>query len=263
MLQRASYGWLTPSRLFILLIAQLLAALTITTSSHAQSNSFRDDFDSFDLSFWYVSDGWNNGEWQNCTWSKQQIGLEDGNVTLTFSKKPYGQRDYSCGAIQTRERFGYGTYEARFKTDTASGINAAFFTYIGPAHGAPHDEIDFEVLTKDTSKVSLNTYVSGKPKNGSVAPVPTKTTEYNTYAFVWLEDSIRWYVNGKLVHSATGETPRPTNSQKIYFSHWGSDTFVDWMGPFSDPGRPLTMSLDWVAYTAPGEPCQFPTSVAC
>ncbi|MEP0521608.1 MAG: family 16 glycosylhydrolase [Hyphomicrobiales bacterium] len=229
----------------------------------AQTTSFRDDFDRFDLGFWYVSDGWNNGAWQNCTWSRQQIGLQDGNVTLTFSKKPYGQRDYSCGAIQTRKRFGYGTYEARFKTDVGSGINAAFFTYIGPAHGAPHDEIDFEVLTKDTSKVSLNTYVSGKAKNGSVAPVPMATTEYNTYAFVWLEDSIRWYVNGNLVHTAQGDIPRPINPQKIYFSHWGSDTFVDWMGPFSDPGRPLTMSLDWVAYTAPGEPCQFPTSVAC
>ena len=31
--------------------------------------SFVDDFKSFDRSRWYVSDGWNNGSHQNCTWS--------------------------------------------------------------------------------------------------------------------------------------------------------------------------------------------------
>lgn len=248
--------------IILAVLISLLAFLDIM-AAHAENTSFLDKFDRFDQSFWYVSDGWNNGDWQNCTWSKQQIGLANGNLTLTFSKKPYGKRDYSCGAIQTRNRYGYGTYEARFKTDTGSGINAAFFTYIGPAHGAPHDEIDFEVLAKDTSKVSLNTYVSGKPESGSVANVGPNTTEYNTYAFDWREDGVRWFVNGELVHSTQGGTPLPSNPQKIYFSHWGSDTFVGWMGRFTDPGRPLIMSLDWVAYTAPGTACQFPQSIVC
>jgi endo-1,3-1,4-beta-glycanase ExoK len=188
--------------------------------------------------------------------------VSDGIVTLGFEKRPSNNREYSCSEIQTVERFGYGTYEARMKTGTGSGLNAAFFTYIGPQQGQPHDEIDFEVLTKDTSRVSLNTYVTGEPRHGSAIEVPGGTTAFNHYAFVWEEGRLRWFVNGSQVHEATG-SDLPVHPQKIFFSLWGSDTFTDWMGPFSDPGQKVTMEVDWVAYTAPGQPCQFPESVAC
>ena len=118
--------------------------------------SFVDDFKSFDRSRWYVSDGWSNGNHQNCTWSKSLVKLSDGMLTLGFEKRKLKDREFACAEIQTKQRFGYGTYEARMKTDTGSGLNAAFFSYIGPADKQPWYEIDFEVLTKDTSKVQVN-----------------------------------------------------------------------------------------------------------
>lgn len=254
-----------PSR--VLRPAVLLALALCTASASAapkQGGSFRDDFDTFDRQRWYVSDGWANGEWQNCVWSKRQLALADGMLTLSFEKRQTKNREYACAEVQTHGRFGYGTYEARMKTDTGSGINAAFFTYIGPADGQPHDEIDFEVLTKDTSKVSVNTYVGGKPRNGSKVEVEGGTdADFNDYAFVWEEERLRWFVNGELVHEAKSPAELPTHPQKIFFSLWGSDTLGDWMGKFSDPGRKLTMQVDWIAYTAPGDECQFPESVAC
>lgn len=231
------------------------------SAQDGESRSFVENFDTFDRSRWYVSDGWANAEWQNCTWSKQQLRLKDGVLTLAFEKRPYKEREYSCAEIQTHQRFDYGIYEARFRTDEGSGLNAAFFTYIGPVHKQPHDEVDFEVLTRDTSQVSLNTFVDGSPKNGAVVPVEGGTRQFNDYAFVWEEDRIRWYVNGQLVHTATDDLP--SHPQKIYLSLWGSDTFVDWMGAFEDPGRQVTMEIDRVAFTELGEPCQFDGSVAC
>lgn len=110
----------------------------------------------------------------------------------------------ACGEIQTKQRFGYGTYEARLKTDTGSGLNAAFFTYIGPSDKQPWDEIDFEILTKDTSKVQVNAYIDGKGKNEKLVEVPGGTDKaFNDYAFVWEKDSLRWYVNGQLVNTIT------------------------------------------------------------
>lgn len=239
------------------------AAQTEKTAS-TTGQSFRDDFDNFDRSRWYVADGWANGEHQNCVWSSKELDLADGILTLSFQKREMQNRDYACAEIQTHQRFGYGTYEARFKTDTGPGINAAFFTYIGPTNGAPHDEIDFEVLTRDTSGVDVNTYVTGKPRNGSRVDVSGGTdTDFNDYAFVWEKDRLRWYVNGELMHEATEPAELPSNPQKIFFSLWGSDTLNDWMGTFEDPGRKLTMEVDWVAYTAPGDDCQFPESVVC
>ena len=32
--------------------------------------SFRDDFDVLDHGRWTLSDGWSNGDWMNCTWSR-------------------------------------------------------------------------------------------------------------------------------------------------------------------------------------------------
>ncbi|MBZ9809521.1 family 16 glycosylhydrolase [Mesorhizobium sp. BR1-1-9] len=226
--------------------------------------SFVDDFTSFNRQRWYVSDGWTNGGHQNCTWAKGQVSLADGVLSLGFEKQKTKDRDYACGEIQTKQRFGYGTYEARMKTDTGAGLNAAFFSYIGPSDKQPWDEIDFEILTKDTSKVQVNAYIAGKGKNEKLVDVPGGTEKaFNDYAFVWQKDSLRWYVNGQLVNTITDPAKLPSHAQKIFFSLWGSDTMTGWLGAFADPGRRLSLQIERVAFTAQGEPCQFPESLAC
>jgi endo-1,3-1,4-beta-glycanase ExoK len=250
-------------------IMVMRAAAVVLLSGHgglaagAQGTSFFDGFDKLDPARWLVSDGWTNGDHQNCFWSGRAVTTGAGMVTLAFLPTDTPDRPFVCGEIQTHAVFGHGTFEARFRTDDASGINAAFFTYIGPVHEKPHDEIDFEVLTRDTSAVSLNTYVDGKPMHGKTAPLPAPADgAFHTYSFVWEPARLRWFIDGVLVHEATGDD-LPSNPQKIYFSHWGSDTLTDWMGPFADPGRALKMDVDWVAYTAPGEGCSFDGSVLC
>lgn len=226
--------------------------------------SFVDNFSNFDRSRWFVSDGWNNGAHQNCTWSKDLVRLSDGVLSLGFEKRTLKDRQFACAEIQTKQRYGYGVYEARMKTGTGSGLNAAFFTYIGPSDKKPWDEIDFEVLTKDPSKVQVNSYIQGKPKNGKLVDVEGGADKgFNDYGFVWEKDRLRWYVNGKLVNEVTNPAELPTNSQKIFFSLWGSDKLTNWMGAFADPGNKVTMQVKRVAFTALGQPCQFPESLAC
>jgi endo-1,3-1,4-beta-glycanase ExoK len=228
------------------------------------SRSFVDNFDRFDTKRWYVSDGWSNGKHQNCVWSKNLLNLKDGVLTLGFRKQKIKDREYACAEIQTHEPFGYGTYEARIKTGKGSGLNAAFFTYIGPHHKKPHDEIDFEVLLKDPSKVQLNVYANGKGGNEKLVPVAGGTDKgFNDYAFVWKEDRVDWYVNGELVYTVSDPAKLPTNDQRILFSVWGSDNMTDWLGGFADPGESAFLEIDRVAFTALGAPCQFEGSVAC
>jgi len=226
--------------------------------------SFVDNFSNFDRSRWFVSDGWTNGAHQNCTWSKDLVRLSDGVLSLGFEKRKLKDREFACAEIQTKQRYGYGVYEARMKTGTGSGLNAAFFSYIGPQDKQPWDEIDFEVLTKDPSKVQVNSYIQGKPKNGKLVDVEGGADKgFNDYGFVWEKDRLRWYVNGKLVHEVTNPDELPTHSQKIFFSLWGSDKLTNWMGAFTDPGSKVTMEVKRVAFTALGQPCQFPESLAC
>ncbi|WP_421917528.1 family 16 glycosylhydrolase [Mesorhizobium sp.] len=246
-------------------LASLVGAPAISRAEDMPTApSFVDNFTTLDQSRWYVSDGWTNGSHQNCTWSKDLVRLSDGVLTLGFEKRKVKDRDFACAEIQTKQRFGYGTYEARMKTDTGHGLNAAFFSYIGPSDKQPWDEIDFEVLTKDTSKVQVNAYIAGKGKNEKLVDVAGGTENaFNDYAFVWEKDRLRWYLNGQLVNTITDPAKLPSHAQKIFFSLWGSDTLTGWMGAFSDPGRTVTLQVKRVAFTALGQPCQFPESVAC
>lgn len=231
----------------------------------AGGKSFVENFDRLDKKRWYVSDGWSNGDHQNCTWSKEQVKIVDGRLRLGFAKQQLKDRAYVCGEVQTHKRFGHGTYEIRMKAAAGSGLNTGFFTYIGPVHKQPHDEIDFEVLGKDPSKVQVNQYVDGKNVGEQkLVEVPGGADQgFNDYAFVWEKDRIRWYVNGELVAEATDPAKLPSHASKIYVSLWGSDTLKSWMGTFTDPEGPVAAEIDRVAFTAAGEACQFPESIVC
>ena len=118
--------------------------------------------------------------------------VADGTLRLGFLKQKAKDRDHVCGEVQTNQRFGYGIYEARMKAAAGAGLNTGFFTYIGPVHKQPHDEIDFEVLGKDASKVQINQFVDGKNVGDQkLVDVPGGADQgFNDYAFVWEKDRI-------------------------------------------------------------------------
>ncbi|HTM76028.1 MAG TPA: family 16 glycosylhydrolase [Devosia sp.] len=254
------------SRRAALLLAGLLL---LPAAALAQDVSFHDDFDSLDTSRWYVSDGWANGAHQNCVWSTSQVTAANGMLEVAFAPVAKQDRQYSCGEIQTKQAYGYGTYEARLKTPAGSGLNAAFFTFIGPQQNKPHDEIDFEILLKDTSIVETTTFVNGKSGDGKVGSGQKHTLPYPSdsdfidFAMTWEPDQIRYYINGELVRTMTDNATIPSNPQRIFFSLWGTDTLTDWMGAMAPLTAPVAMQVDWVAFTAQGEPCAFPKSVLC
>lgn len=253
----------TPRALALALLTALSAGGPLAAQDGATGTSFVEEFDRLDKSFWYVSDGWSNGPHQNCTWSGKQVAVREGRLELSFDAAPAGDRKFACGEVQTRKRYGYGTYEVRMKAATGSGLNSAFFTYIGPTDKKPHDEIDFEVLGKNTGQVQVNQYVAGKGGNEKLVAVPSGADQdFNDYAFVWEKERLRYYVNGELVHEVTDPEKLPNNAQKIFLSLWGTDTLSDWMGRFSFEG-PTRVEVDRVAFTAEGEDCQFAGSVAC
>jgi hypothetical protein len=133
-----------------------------------------------------------------------------------------GEPIYQCAEIQSRAFYDYGTFEVRMRAARASGTNSAFFTYVGSTHGRPHDEIDFEVIGRNTREVQVNTFVSGKDGHGQTVPNGTDAAdEFVDYAFEWTPDRIRWFVNGKLTREISGQGENvPTHAAKIYLSLW-------------------------------------------
>lgn len=241
----------------------VLVLVTFAATPVIAQDAFFDDLTRLDPARWYVSDGWTNGAHQACTWSRRALAIRDGTLVLSLRATGDAAKPTVCGEVQTRGRYRYGTFEARLRTDRASGANAAFFTYIGEVHNKPHDEIDVEILTRDPGVATFNTFVSGRMANGGSAPLAVPADEaFHTYSITWEPDRIRWFVDGVPVHETWGD-PLPSNAQKIYLSHWNTRTLTDWMGRFDDPGRDLEMTVDWVAWTSLGAACLFPQSVLC
>jgi len=258
---------LPPIRALQLAVACL--CLCAASPAMAQQASFFDDFDSLDSQRWYVADGWATGTYQNCTWAAGQVRAENGLLRVGFAPTPYKDRAYRCGALQTKKAIGYGTFEARLKTPSGSGLNAAFFSYIGPTQGQPHDEIDFEILLRNTSEVQTTTWVNGTSGDGEIGsgqthalPYPSDS-DFTNYAVTWTPERIDYFINGELVRTIDEGFRIPTHPQRIFFSLWGSETMTDWMGAFAPVTAPIQMQVDWVGFTALGETCQFPQSVLC
>ena len=204
-----------------------------------------------DKNRWYIPHGWTNGEHQSCEWRESALSARDGKLLFTLSSKGGKLRPIGCPAIQYKERTGYGRYEARMRTAAGSGLNTAFFTYIGPPLGvAAHDEIDFEFLGKEPEVVEITHWANGQKNPGIKIPLGYDASkEFHNYTFDWRPDSISWYVDDKLVYKTPKGSKIPNNPGYIYFSLWSGSKIEDaWMGPFVYQ-KPVTAEVMWVKFT--------------
>ncbi|MCU4654386.1 family 16 glycosylhydrolase [Roseibacterium sp. SDUM158016] len=241
-----------------------LAALFALSCPAAAGEAFFEDFARLDEGRWMVSDGWTNGDWMNCGWSREAVAVADGILTLRIEQSHDTAGAILCGEIQSLGQFGHGTYEVRMRSPAGSGLNAAFFTYIGPVHGRAHHEVDVEILLRDPSRATFNTFVEGRELNGGRAALAGPGDEgFHTYAFTWTPEGITWFVDGVAAHRTAPGTALPEAPQKIYASLWSSDSFPDWMGPFDASALPAVLDIDWIAFTPLGQSCAFPASILC
>jgi endo-1,3-1,4-beta-glycanase ExoK len=230
-------------------------------------HSFVERFSPMQPERWVASNGWTNGDHQGCVFAARNVRQLGNMVELALDNS--GQiRPFACAELQSRAAYHYGTYEVRLRSAAGPGLVTAFFTYTGPIHGSPHDEIDFEFLGKNPRSVQINYFVDGKPQLGRhIALEGDASSDFADYAFEWLENSLRWFVNGRMVHEArrVPNQPFPTHPGHIIISLWNGEgpDMKGWLDEFRYPGAPLKATYEYVSFTAAGESCQFPQSIVC
>ena len=171
-------------------------------------------------------------------------------MTLTIDKDHSGKYNYSGAEYRTHEHYGYGYYETSMQAIKNDGVVSSFFTYTGESENNPWDEIDIEILGKDTTKVQLNYYTNGVGNHEYMYDLGFDASQgFHTYGFDWQPDHITWYVDGKAVYTAYSNIP--STPGRIMMNTWPGITVDEWLKPFNG-NTPLTAYYQWATYDEKG-----------
>ncbi len=204
------------------------------------------DFRNGESSLFFASDGWTNGSCFDCGWYAENTNIADGYLSLTIDQDKTGNYHYSGAEYRTADHYGYGYYETSMQAIKNDGVVSSFFTYTGESEDNPWDEIDIEILGKDTTKVQLNYYTDGVGNHEFMYDLGFDASEgFHTYGFDWQPDSITWYVDGKEVYQATDNIP--STPGRIMMNTWPGIGVDEWLNPFNG-NTPLTARYQWVTY---------------
>lgn len=212
-------------------------------------DAFIDRFETIDETRWRVSHGWSNGEWTANDWRREQFRLTPGALEVTLARRRGGEKRFSSGELQSDMPFHYGYFEIRMRTPRGSGVVSGFFTYTRPGAAATWDEIDIEILGRNTRSVQFTYFTAGQ-RYISTYRLPFDAAEgMHTYGFDWQADYIRWYVDGVLFHEERGARgPLPQSQQRLYLHLWNSETLRGWLGPILPWDGPWRLDVNCIAY---------------
>lgn len=166
-----------------------------------------------------------------------EVYLQDGNLRIRSSKRDYGSQHYTSGRLDTKDKLAitYGRFEIRGKLPVGKGIWPAYWLYPqnrdwmmeyimqeavanGKETSIPelrpwYTEIDIMEYLGHEPKVFYATFhyysFKGKKMSSSAkydAPF-SFADDYHTYVLEWEPDAIRWYIDGKLIHTAKEGVP--------------------------------------------------------
>ncbi|MBS4197787.1 family 16 glycosylhydrolase [Lederbergia citri] len=220
-------------------------------SAEETSMGFEDHFDSFDPTLWFRSDGWANGADFGVSWSKDNVEFSDGKMVLRLDDAPNNNnKPYTSGEFYTLEKYGYGRIEGRIKVAKGVGLVTSLFTY-----SPDGDEIDIEILGRDTTKLETNFFIKGVRGVNAHAIIDLgfdASEDYHDYAIEWSQNQIKWFVDGKLVRTVVGDgIELPSDPSYIMANLWSGAGAAarTWTGEFVYPGTPIRAYYDYIKFT--------------
>ena len=157
--------------------------------------------------------------------------LQDNSCRITLLKQRVSNKEYTSASLASKHLYRFGRFEVTLKPAKADGIITAFFLH----RNNPWQEIDIEILGRDTTKVLTNVYfnpgVDGTNCNfgNRGTPIMISSTfdvanDYHRYAIEWEPHELRWFIDDELVHLRAywEPTPVPNLPMRVYCSTWPS-----------------------------------------
>jgi endo-1,3-1,4-beta-glycanase ExoK len=201
---------------------------------------------------WSVSDGWSNGDWMTNDWRRSSVETAPGLMTLILKPGPKGSNyKLASGELQTHARHRYGYFEVRMKVPRAPGLVTGFFSYAGRDGRTRPNEIDIEILGRNTRVAELTIHENGKATSTKFTLPFDAADGFHVYGFDWQPGHVHWYIDGQLVHAVNGGAARRlVRPQQLILNLWASEQLHSWVGRLDLAKAPWRLDVSCMAYTA-------------
>jgi endo-1,3-1,4-beta-glycanase ExoK len=248
------------NRLAVCLALLAVLGLVGAVPTSAAGVVFDEPLNQVNYDLFYMSDGWENGDDFGVGWKEKNVEFNNGIMALRLDDNgcplECSGEKFASGEYATQDTYGFGRVEARLKAADGTGLVTSLFTYFDadPSDEAEvNDEIDIEILGKDPTKLETNYYTDGDGDHSTVIDLGFDSSlEFHEYAFEWSPTSIKWYVDGKLIHTEDGSRGKlPSKPGNIMVNMWAAagDAEKYWAGTFVYPGSQVRAYYDWIKFT--------------
>jgi beta-glucanase (GH16 family) len=169
-----------------------------------------------------------NGEVQYYTPNSENAQMDgQGNLVIEARRQDYQGRQYTSGRMNTSNKFHaqYGRFEARVKVPKGNGLWPAFWMMGADfLQGRPwpyNGEIDImEVLGRNTTEMYTTLHAPAYNGGGGYgqknAAGVDLSADFHLYAAEWDSKGIRFFLDNRLVFTASKETVENTRGPWVY-----------------------------------------------
>ncbi len=200
--------------------------------------------------------------WQVATWAEQggktsvdRCFTKDGNLNLLFVNDPSLTPAYRCSALQTKQTFLYGLWEARLKPSSVSGVLNSFFTIDWGAGGSgTKQEIDIEFLTwtfaPGKGKIHFAVHAAGLTSfnlNPDIELGFDPSADFHIYSIDVTSSYIQWKADGKVLYTYTfaGNAIAINSPYQLKLNSW---TNTGWIKGPPEKNVTATYLIDWIKF---------------
>ena len=262
----------------VMLLLLLLSSLLLSQDKPAPPKGWklvwRDEFDGkrLDAGKWNVLLREQSKHNELQYYVPDEVHVERGILRLRSRGRSYGSMKYTSGRLDTRGKFSpvYGRFEIRAKLPAGKGLWPAHWLYpqnrnwqmeytmsqavaegkerLIPEERPWYSEIDImEYLGHEPNVLygTLHYYTFGgekKSTSGKWTGDVDYSQDFHLYVLEWEPDSIRWYIDGNLIHASTVGIPHTPHYLILNTAVGGS-----WPGnPDSTTAFPQFHDVDYV-----------------
>ena len=166
-----------------------------------------------------------------------EVYVEDGNLRIRSRVRKYGDMEYTSGRLDTKGKYApvYGRFEIRARLPVGQGIWPAYWLYpqnrnwqmeyvmseavangresFIPEERPWYSEIDIMEFLGHEPNILYGTlhYYSfdgqKKTSSGTWRGDVDYSKDYHLYALEWEPDSMRWFIDDKLIHRTASGIP--------------------------------------------------------